>query len=170
MWEVESLKRKLGQSAEKNPKIVQKRCIFCVENLIFPLDPRKVQESKSCIASLKGPEFRIWSGSGPKCQNGPEKVRILVSWPGTILCHRILYWKLVITENFGRILKKYTRWVLWFLGHLESKLDVCPILVTKQYVGDMLIERAEPAHLHPTLAILMFASILNYKPFEMLQP
>ena len=74
---------------------------------------------------------RIWSGSGPKYQNGKQKVRILVSRPGKILCNRILFWKLLITGNVGRILKKYTRWCLWFLGHLESKLDVCLILMTR---------------------------------------
>ena len=33
----------------------------------------------------KGPEFRTWSGSGPKCQNGPKKVRISDIGPDFLL-------------------------------------------------------------------------------------
>ena len=33
----------------------------------------------------KGPELRTWSGSGPMCQKGTEKVRILASGPDFFL-------------------------------------------------------------------------------------
>ena len=52
-------------------------------------------------------------------------------------------------------------------GYLESKLDVCLILMTR--LMKVKVGRAEPAHLHPTWAILMSTSILKYKSFEMLQ-